>query len=237
MEPPSKRQRTEDMANRTLIAAVEGALRGAASPSKAVGMKKYMRDQFEYLGLAAPERRALQKEAMKVHKVESLKELCDTVHHLWSLEEREFQYVAMEMWTQYHNLWTPSVLEDFRQCILSKSWWDTIDYLAPTCVGKLIQKFPEVQVEMDKWSADEDLWIKRSAVLHQLKYKEGTNEEMLFRHCHSMMGEEDFFIRKSIGWALREFSKTNPEAVRIFIEENREGLSPLSIKEGSKYLP
>eukprot|EP00012_Vannella_robusta_P012138 CAMPEP_0206194202 /NCGR_PEP_ID=MMETSP0166-20121206/7048_1 /ASSEMBLY_ACC=CAM_ASM_000260 /TAXON_ID=95228 /ORGANISM="Vannella robusta, Strain DIVA3 518/3/11/1/6" /LENGTH=207 /DNA_ID=CAMNT_0053611113 /DNA_START=889 /DNA_END=1509 /DNA_ORIENTATION=+ len=206
----------------SLINALHKAFQAGGKPARAAGQKKYLRNQFECFGLTSPERRALQKVAVQQHPISDYQSLVDTVHELWKKEERDFHYAGMELWGTYEKLWTTDTLQEFRRCITTHSWWDTVDHLASNCVGKLIQKHPELQKEMNEWIQDDHLWIRRTAIIHQLKYKANTNEEMLFRFCKSTMEEEDFFIRKAIGWALREYSKTSNKPVKEFIESNKE---------------
>lgn len=128
------------------------------------------------------------------------------------------------------------MLETFERMLRQKAWWDTVDLISSKLVGLLLQKFPELVRRMENWIQDDFLWIRRCALIFQLSYKAATDEAMLFRFCMLRMHEEGFFIRKAIGWALRQYSKTNPDAVRRFIAENDDGLSNLSKREGSKYV-
>lgn len=126
-----------------------------------------------------------------------------------------------------------SFLRVLKQMVQTCSWWDTVDSLAKT-VGYLVQLYPELEADMEAWSKDEDFWVRRVSLLHQLAYKEDTDTEALFRRCAAMAHEEEFFIRKAIGWALRQHSRTDPTAVREFVEAHPE-LSALSKREALKY--
>jgi len=139
---------------------------------------------------------------------------------------------------KYKKLWTPAMLGVFEKMIRTQSWWDTVDAISAKLVGGLIQQFPtDLMPHMEKWITDaESFWIQRCALIFQLSYKDETNEDMLFRFCAIRMKDSEFFIRKAIGWSLRQYSKNNPSAVRRFIEANSEELSPLSKREGSKYI-
>ena len=108
--------------------------------------------------------------------------------------------------------------------------------MASNGVGWIVGKDPQLQATMERWIEDECLWIRRAAILHQLKYKGETNSDLLFKFCEKTMNEKDFFMRKAIGWALRQYSKYEKEKVAEFIKKNKQYLSPLSIKEGSKYI-
>eukprot|EP01087_Luapelamoeba_hula_P014055 TRINITY_DN4057_c0_g1_i2.p1 TRINITY_DN4057_c0_g1~~TRINITY_DN4057_c0_g1_i2.p1 ORF type:complete len:122 (+),score=10.59 TRINITY_DN4057_c0_g1_i2:413-778(+) len=120
--------------------------------------------------------------------------------------------------------------------IRNKSWWDTVDIIASNLVGSLVTQFPQLSATMDNWISDEHLWVRRTALIHQLKYKAATNTDRLYSYIGQLMHEQDFFIRKAIGWALREYSKTDPDSVRDFIAANDSELSSLSKREGSKYV-
>lgn len=235
MQPCKKVKLTKT--NFKLVDGLAKVFEESGKPLRAAGQKKYLRNQFECFGLTSGERRALQKEIVKKYPITEYQELVDTTHEMWMKEERDFHHAAMELWGTYEKMWTVDTLEEFRRCITTKSWWDTVDHLASNCVGKLITTHPELQKEMNSWIVDENLWIRRTAIIHQLKYKEKTNEQMLFDFCVKTCKETDFFIRKAIGWALRQYSKSSPDSVKEFVIKNKSKLSPLSIKEASKYLP
>jgi 3-methyladenine DNA glycosylase AlkD len=125
-------------------------------------------------------------------------------------------------------------LELLQELITSKSWWDTVDPLASSFVGTLASRYPELIPQIDQWAADANMWLRRTAILFQLKFKENTDEERLYTNIQFNAERKEFFIQKAMGWALREYSKTNPESVRVFIERN--SLPKLTIREGSKYI-
>lgn len=198
--------------------------------------KAYMKHHFSFLGIKKPVRAQYEKKVFKEYPLADQQELMDIIRWLWQQDAREFQYAACELAYYYKKLWTPEILPLFEQMIREKSWWDTVDDIAVNLVGLLIQKYPQLIPVMDTWIGDENKWIRRSALLFQLRWKEKTHETRLFSYCTHTMHEKDFFIRKAIGWVLREYSKTNPDSVRAFIEHYRPQLSGLSIREGSKYI-
>lgn len=197
--------------------------------------KAYLRNQFEFLGLTKPQRSTLEIPVFKEHKPKDERELQSVLENLWSKTEREYHYCALEYAIRYKKLLTADSLPLIEKMIREKAWWDTVDTIATHLLGHILKKNPSCILIMHKWSEDSFLWIRRSALLYQLKWKKDTDADLLFHFCFKLIGEKDFFIRKAIGWALREYSKTNPEKVREFIQ-NQPKLSPLSIKEGSKYL-
>ncbi len=118
---------------------------------------------------------------------------------------------------------------------MTKSWWDTVDGIASNAVGKIAAQFPKVISEtIEGWAYGDHLWLQRASIIFQLKYKTATNEELLYRYMIQHADSKEFFIQKAIGWALREYSKTNPQSVRAFIDEH--SLPKLSVREGSKYI-
>lgn len=204
-------------------------------------MSAYMRGKFVYCGIPATTRSLLQKPLLTEIKDADL--AFTIAEELWELEEREFQYTGCDLLTRTVSrkttpLFEPeSLLERIQALILSKSWWDTVDTLAPNIAGhiirrSLINKLPSLAHE---WMNHHDMWMKRSALLLQLKYKNETNADLLFNLVLKVASSNEFFLRKGAGWVLREYSKTNPIQVREFINANADSLSPLTIREGSKY--
>ncbi|MBK1637386.1 DNA alkylation repair protein, partial [Rhodovulum adriaticum] len=153
----------------------------------------------------------------------------------WSLEEREFQYLACDYLKSMKKYLIEDDLPKLRELCETKPWWDTIDVL-DQIIGSINFPSDYIDSEMLKWSTDENIWIRRVAIDHQRPRKEKTNTDLLERIIKNNLNQEEFFINKAIGWSLREYSKTNPDWVRKFIEENKGGLSKLSIREGSKYI-
>ena len=197
-------------------------------------MSKYMLNKFEYIGIKTPERREIFKNFFKEYKNEE-KIDWEFVNKCWENKYREFQYVAADYLKNMKDKLTIDDIPKFKRLILEKSWWDTIDNLDMT-IGALALKDSNVNKILLEWSLDENIWLRRIAIDHQLLRKEKTNTELLEKILKNNLGQAEFFINKAIGWALRDYSKTNPEWVKNFIEENRENMAKLSIKEASKYL-
>jgi len=203
-------------------------------PKQSSGMAAYMENNFEFLGLKRPVRNSLQKEFIKgAKKAKAVN--WDFVFYCWNLPEREFQYLAVDYLTALKNLMQKEDMEKLEKLITSKSWWDTVDSCASVLVGEICMRYPElIKSHILKWAAHENIWLVRTAILFQLKYKDKTDHELLGKIISQNNESKEFFINKAIGWALREYSKTNPEWVRKFIGDTT--LHPLSIREGSKYL-
>ena len=197
-------------------------------------MSKYMLNKFEYIGIKTPERRKIFKNFFKEYKNEE-KIDWEFVNKCWENKYREFQYIAADYLKNKKDKLTIDDIPKFKQLILKKSWWDTIDNLDMT-IGALALKDSNVNKILLEWSLDENIWLRRIAIDHQLLRKEKTDIELLEKILKNNLEQTEFFINKAIGWALRDYSKTNPEWVKNFIEKNRENMAKLSIKEASKYL-
>lgn len=197
-----------------------------------IQMEKYMKNNFKFLGIKSVERRKLSKDFLRKEKdIINWEE----VFYLWELEEREFQYIALDYLKARKKFLKIDDLENLLKLAKKKPWWDTIDLLAPL-VGEAIFDFKDKNKLMLDLSKDENMWLRRIAILHQLKFKEDTDEKLLEEIIKNNFGSKEFFINKAIGWILREYSKTNKIWVRNFLDEYKNVLSPLSIREGSKIL-
>lgn len=203
------------------------------NPDNAFHMEKYMRNQFPFIGLKAAERRKLARPFMKLKFHEH--DVDKTIRQLWELPEREYQLVAVDYLVKNKKHLEAHHIELIEYLITTKSWWDTVDAIASHLVGELFAKFPHLLENIgDNWLRSENIWLQRSMILFQLKYKEKTNDALLYSIIQQLKPIDEFFIQKAIGWALREYSKTNPTSVRNFIE--KEELSNLAVREGSKYI-
>jgi 3-methyladenine DNA glycosylase AlkD len=197
-------------------------------------MKKYMKEHFPFLGIKSPLRKELEKQFFK--ETEILKKPFDKdfVTQLWEKDEREYHYTAITYIGKFIKKLPKDAISFLEELITTKSWWDSVDSIAPL-VGELARRYPEmVEGNINGWSVNDNFWLRRTAILFQLKYKHETNEGLLYDYIVKNADSKEFFIQKAIGWALREYSKTNPVSVKEFIEGNK--LAPLSVREGSKYV-
>ncbi len=209
--------------------------RAKASPEDAFFMAKYMKNQFPFFGLKKDSRQQLEKDYFRNNGLPSLPEMPQVVRLLWELPERECQYAAMDIMEKFRKKFTPDHLELFEYCIVTKAWWDTVDLIATRLAGALLKQYPELIPSCNqRWMEGENMWLKRTCLLFQLKYRQDTDRELLARNVVLLSGEKDFFIRKAIGWALREYSKTNPDWVLQFVKSNQ--LPTLSEREALKVL-
>ena len=209
---------------------------GAADPEQAPAMRAYMRDQFDFLGIPSPRRLLLDRQVLAGLDRPDEADLRDVALACWRMPEREYQYFACGWLRKHVSRATPDLLPTVARLVTTKSWWDTVDTLASDTVGPLVRNHPELVSTMDEWVRDDNLWIARTAILHQLTYQRDTDPDRLFRYCLVQAGHRDFFIRKAIGWALRQYARTDPEAVRAFLASSGDRLSPLSVREAGKHL-
>ncbi len=209
-------------------------LQSRANGDNAVHMSAYMKNRFLFFGIKTPERRKLTLKWWKKFPIASEVELLNIANELWNLEQREFHYVGSDTLKKYKSMLTPSALNTLKRLVINNSWWDTVDTLAAHPIGQIILNFSETGQIMDTWIEDDNMWVRRAAILHQLQFKIKTNENRLFYYCEKCMDEKEFFIRKAIGWALRQYSYINPETVLRFVHQNERGLSLISKKEALK---
>ncbi|HEY7272568.1 MAG TPA: DNA alkylation repair protein [Actinoplanes sp.] len=208
----------------------------ARDPQRAGPAAAYMRNQFPFLGLPAPVQGALNRSITAGLPAPAEDDLRTVALACWDLDEREYQYFACGWLRSHVRVPGPGFLVTARELITTKSWWDTVDSLATRFVGGLVRRHPELTAEMDAWSADADLWVVRTAILHQLHYGADTDTDRLFGYCTRQAGHPDFFVRKAIGWALRHYARTDPDAVRRYLAHHAGRLSALSIREAAKHL-
>lgn len=202
---------------------------------KAKGMQKYMKDLFSFYGIDSPTRKQLIKKIITKEGKPSPQIVRELALLLWKAEEREMQYAAMDLLDTIKKKPIESDLAMIEQLILSKSWWDSVDAIASHLAGNWFLKFPENKESiLEKWFQSGNIWLQRTVLIHQLNYKEQTDERLLFHYCEQLKASKEFFIRKGIGWALRQYARTAPIQVKVFV--NRTELSTLSIREATKHL-
>ncbi|WP_343732566.1 DNA alkylation repair protein [Duganella sp.] len=205
------------------------ALAAEADAGRAPAMRAYMRDQFDFIGVGTPQRRGACRALLKTVPAESL---LASARALWQLPQREYQYVALDMlamhWKTFNTEDIPALLE----LVQNKSWWDTVDALAGI-IGDVLRHRHDY---MDEALRHDNFWMRRIALLHQLGWRNKTDERRLFNYCLTLAHEKEFFIQKAIGWALRDYARHAPEAVRLFTLKEKERLAPLSFREANKHL-
>ena len=217
---------------------VVDALRGLANPADAGPMQAYMKTDMPFLGVKKPARVAVERELKARFRIEERDVWEQAVLALWSLPHREEKYIAIafaKLHRRRHCV--PTSLPLFKRMIRGGAWWDLVDDIASNLVGEVWSAHRAwTEERMDRWIADDDPWVRRTAIIGQLKHKDAIDAERLYRYCATCMHEKEFFIRKAIGWALRQHSDVDPEGVREFLLTHRDALSGLSFREGSKHL-
>lgn len=220
---------------------IEAALRALADAQQAVPMKAYMLGQFEFLGIrAGPRREALKLTLQGLPKFSGVAdELLALAHALWQLPEREFRYTAIDLLAKHHKRLNVGDLPRILALVQADPWWDTVDGLAGV-VGDVLLRAkasqPDVQRHMDACLVHPHFWVRRVAMLHQLGWRDQTDQARLFHYALTLAPETDFFIRKAIGWALRDHARTQPQAVKTFLIEHTAQLSGLTRREAGKHL-
>ena len=217
------------------LTALKQLFQQQANPEQAGPMKKYMRDQFEFLGIKSPQVKALFKQFLAEYGVPDLPHLEAIARELWTWPEREYQYVVLNLLDKSQKQLTLDQLSLLEHLITTKSWWDTVDALASHNVGKLLSRYSDSRDRLiEPWRQSDNIWLRRTTLLFQLSYKTQTDEALLFALINENRASSEFFIQKAIGWALREYSKTAPDAVITFVEATE--LAPLSQREALKWL-
>ena len=212
------------------------ALQTHADSDNAEAMSAYMQGHFPFFGIKTDARRRLLKEFIKTNGLPPADTLASTVRELWQMPERELHYCAQELVQKVWRDPPNDALDLYVFMILHQSWWDTVDMIATKLVATYFNQYPDHERQLSQsWCAQDNLWLKRTAILYQLKRKHQTDWPLLQKCILTNAPNPDFFIRKAIGWALREFAKTNPQAVIQFVESNPT-LSALSKKEALKGL-
>ena len=200
----------------------------------AESMSKYMQDKFRFLGVRGATRTEIYKkyfpDARKTKTIDWY-----FVESCWNKEEREFQYVVVYYLKAMQKFLKREDISKLKYLIVTKSWWDTVDLLAKV-IGSLVIRIEGYDKIMLEWSKDSNIWLRRVAILYQLSLKDKVDEIILDKILVNNLGDNEFFINKAVGWALRDYSKFNPEWVREFIKKNKDNMANLSIREASKYI-
>jgi 3-methyladenine DNA glycosylase AlkD len=220
----------------TLMARLTAVYPTGADATRAAGAAAYMKGIAPFLGLYTPDRRALSRTVVEGTPRPDEADCTAIALRCWALPEREYHYFAVDYLRRHVGRCSSGFLPTVRRLVVTVPWWDTVDALASHVVGPLVSADPRLKSDMDTWIDDDSLWVARTALLHQLRYNDATDADRLFSYCLRRADHPDFFIRKAIGWCLREYAKTDPEAVRDFVDGARDRLAPLSVREATKHL-
>jgi 3-methyladenine DNA glycosylase AlkD len=200
-------------------------------------MRPDMAGADPFAGVQGPDIWLVEREIRSRYPISTPGEYASAVAALWALPRREEKYLAAAVAGRYRTFITMEQLPLYRSLIVQGAWWDLVDSVAPRCVGPvLLSEREDMRPVLDLWIDDDDLWIRRSALLAHLKHKERTDQDQLFDHCERRMHETEFFIRKAIGWVLRQYARTAPDAVKAFALAHRDEMSGLSFREATKHL-
>jgi 3-methyladenine DNA glycosylase AlkD len=218
------------------IGELRTALESVAVPADAEPMAAYMKGNFPFLGVKSPAVRAVIKPLLAADARPEGGDLIDFVDQCWAQDEREFQYVGCLLLRKWVATLEADNLDDLKRFVTTKSWWDSVDSLAAHSVGPLVRANRDLVATMDVWIDDDDFWVARTAILHQLTWKGETDGDRLFHYAERRAADTEFFIRKAIGWALRQYAREAPDEVRAFVAANEDRLSGLSKREALKHL-
>jgi 3-methyladenine DNA glycosylase AlkD len=219
----------------TYLQNVKALFRAHGDPAIAQQQMKYLRNQFAFFGLKTPELMILTREIIAQSGIPEGQDLQQLVKLCYEDQHRELHHFALELVQRQLKKQKPDFTPFLEELILTKSWWDTVDWLATKLVGAHLKRFPELIPEWpNRWIESDNIWLQRTAILFQLKYKQETDEELLFRYILRRSDSKEFFVQKGAAWALREYSKTDPETVIAFIENNP--LPALTRREGLKWV-
>lgn len=207
--------------------------RDKSNTEDALYFEKYMKNNFKFLGVRTPVKKEIIKDFYKENGKPLPEKTTDYVKYLWNLPEREFQHLALNIFEKNKTNLKLEDIDLIEYVITHKSWWDTVDGTV-SISGEYFKKYPEAKNHTERWIESENFWLQRSALLFQLKYKSDTDKDLLFRYIKKTSHINEFFIRKAIGWALRQYSKYNPDVVKEFVENNE--LSALSKKEALRII-
>ena len=221
-----------------LAAAVRAGLKQAADSAKAPQMQAYMKSEMPYRGVSAPAQKALWRKVFGEHGLSSAEEWRDVALALWrdaTYREERYAAVALTDLEAYAPYRTMASLPMFEEMIVTGAWWDYVDSIAAHQLGDILRAEPRrMKPLMRRWATDRDTWKRRSAILCQLRFKRETDLDLLYACIEPSVDSSEFFLRKAIGWALRQYAWTDPREVLRYVKANRTRLSPLSVREATK---
>ena len=219
-----------------IVEFIQTELKKSADPEKAGPMQAYMKTDQPFLGVPAPLRDQIFKKAKKEYPIKFFEEYKNAIKFLWNGTYREEQYMALEIATKFKKFRITEAWPIYEQMAASAKNWDTIDWIAAHLIGELVLQNRHFEQDLLRLSESDNFWLRRVSLLAQLKFKDLTNTLLLAELIEKTLHEKEFFIRKAIGWILREYSKTNPHWVIEFVKNNEGRLSGLSKREALKVI-
>jgi 3-methyladenine DNA glycosylase AlkD len=206
-------------------------------PQRAADMGAYMKTDMPFYGIKNPDRKKVYREMRRRFPIGNRAEYLAAVQALWARPYREEKYCAIGLAVDYPEYVTIGSVPLYRRMIVEGAWWDFVDDIAIRLIGKiLLDDRPRMHPKLDRWIDDPNMWIRRTAILSQIGHKDRTDRDQLFGYCLKRAHEKEFFIRKAIGWALRQYAWTEPDPVREFALDHRDRLSGLSFREATKHI-
>lgn len=207
----------------------------AANPLNAAPMKAYMKNNFEFFGIKSTERRLLSKTFLEQCGLPDIKDMNTIALSLFNQPQRELHYFAIELLLKMKKHWTVDTIEILEQLLLKNSWWDSVDTIATHCIAFYSQQFPrEAKKKIAQWNKSSNLWLNRTSIIYQCNMKSKTNVAVLFSNIEKHLESKEFFIQKAIGWALRQYARTDAQVVKGFCLSTK--LKPLSYREAMKHI-
>jgi 3-methyladenine DNA glycosylase AlkD len=221
-----------------LVRAARQALEDAADPSKALKMQAYMKSAMPCRGVSSPEQARIWRTLFPAHPLGTAREWQQVALALWrgaKYREERYAAIALTDLRTYAEFRTYAAMPMFEEMIVTGAWWDYVDHLATHQVGDVLRAAPRrTKPLMRRWSRDSDLWKRRASILCQIRFKADTDLDLLYACIEPSLGHRDFFIRKAIGWALRQYAWTDMREVKRYVHANRARLSSLSVREALK---
>lgn len=214
---------------------ISSILESHSNPEYADAMRAYMKHKFDFIGIKTPIRRQITHEIMAESKNLPLDELVDLIDHLWDQEYREYQMLGLDIMMRNKKKFHHDDISTVKNWLIQESWWDTVDMIACNVVGDIARRYPDSKdLYLEKWILADNMWLNRTCLIFQLKYKGDVDLERLFRYIGILKSDKRFFIQKAIGWSLRQASKSYPDKIRAYIASQE--LSKLAYREGMKYI-
>ena len=219
------------------VSFVAAELTARADADKAASMAAYMKTDMPFYGVQKKGRTEVFRAMTKRFPIDDLDGYRSAIEALWIQPHREEKYLAVGIAKHYREFLTFDNFDLYRRLIVEGAWWDFVDEVAIHCVGIVyLEDRERTQPTIERWIDDDSMWLRRTSLISPIKHKAETDHEVLFDHCLRRSYEKEFFIRKAIGWTLREYAKTEPDRVRAFLLDNRDCWSGLTFREAGKHL-
>jgi 3-methyladenine DNA glycosylase AlkD len=215
---------------------LEKILHHKSNRELAIPMENYMKNNFPFLGIKNQSRKTILKPLCSYYKEEIKSNFRNITLVLFDKKEREFHYCAMEIiFKEINKKFVKEDIQLIEKLITKNSWWDSVDFLAKYLLGNYLLQFPEKTLPIiERFSNSTNMWLNRSAIIFQLDYKVKTNFDLLKAECEKHKNSKEFFIQKAIGWALRDYSRFNPNGVQDYVNSTQ--LKPLSQREALRLI-